>query len=84
MAQMVSNCNSRSDREGLVQSLLKHIQVDVYGACGSLKCDPHTPEECYQMLSQRYKFYLSLENSVCLVDLLILRSLCSPLCPRTT
>ena len=67
VAQFVSNCNTGSDREGLVQSLQEHIKVDVYGDCGSLKCDPGTPEECYQMINQSYKFYLSLENSVCQV-----------------
>ena len=65
VAQLVSNCNTQSDREGLVQSLQEHINVDVYGDCGSLECDPGTPEECYQMINQSYKFYLSLENSVC-------------------
>ena len=54
VAQFVSNCNSHSDRleaflihipifeslrENLVKSLSKHIPVDVYGACGTLKCD---------------------------------------------
>ena len=72
MAQFVSNCNSKSDREGLLQSLQKHIKVDVFGGCGTLKCDPRTPEECHQMLNRSYKFYLSLENSVCQVGWLIL------------
>ena len=52
-------------REGLVRALLPHIRVDVYGSCGKLKCDPATPEKCYEMVNQTYKFYLSLENSVC-------------------
>jgi len=65
VAQFVSNCNSKSDREGLVQSLAKHIKVDVYGGCGRLKCGRDRTEECYQMVNRSYKFYLSLENSVC-------------------
>ena len=69
MAQFVSNCDSQSDREGLVESLKKHLKVDVFGGCGTLKCDPRTPEECYQRLNLSYKFYLSLENSVCQVGL---------------
>ena len=72
MAWFVSHCNSQSDREALVTSLREHINVDVYGGCGSLKCNPGTPEECYQMLNRSYKFYLSLENSVCQVDLVTL------------
>ena len=68
MAQFVSNCNSKSDREGLVQALQTHIKVDVYGACGELKCGREREEECYQMVDRSYKFYLSLENSVCLVS----------------
>ena len=67
MASFVSNCESQSDRESLVLSLQQHIEVDVFGDCGSLKCDPATPEECYQMVNRSYKFYLSLENSVCQV-----------------
>ena len=66
-----------------MESLQKHIKVDVYGDCGSLKCDPRTPEDCYQMLNQSYKFYLSLENSVCLVGF-IYTDFGSSLSPRTT
>lgn len=39
VAWMVSNCNSNSGRDLYVNELEKYIQVDVYGSCGSLKCD---------------------------------------------
>ena len=71
-----------SDREGLVQSLSKHIKVDVYGQCGKLKCDGQ--EECYQMVNRSYKFYLSLENSVCQVGQVSVKYISIPLCLRTT
>ena len=42
---------------------MHHVKVDVYGSCGPLRCNKN--EDCYQMMNQTYKFYLSLENSVC-------------------
>ena len=38
-AWMVSNCESKSGRNDYVEELKKYINIDVYGACGSLKCD---------------------------------------------
>ena len=51
------------------------IQVDVYGGCGKLKCGRDRQEECYKMVNRSYKFYLSLENSVCRVGWVTARSL---------
>ena len=68
VAWIVSNCNTHSNREDYVELLKKHIQVDVFGACGKLKCgrvDDHNSEECNKMLENDYKFYLSFENSFC-------------------
>ena len=53
-------------RGQLVKSLMQHVTVDVFGSCGNKICDKD--QDCYQMLNQTYKFYLSLENSVCQVD----------------
>jgi hypothetical protein len=39
VAWIVSNCHSNSGRERYVEELKKHISVDVYGGCGTLKCD---------------------------------------------
>ena len=54
-------------RENLVKSLSKYIKVDVYGSCGTLTCARDQEDSCNQLLNETYKFYLSLENSVCQV-----------------
>jgi alpha-1,3-fucosyltransferase len=70
VAWMVSHCQTYSQREVYVQRLRRYIDVDVYGKCGSFRCRrsakhwlsyPH----CYDLIEQRYKFYLSFENSIC-------------------
>jgi alpha-1,3-fucosyltransferase len=67
---MVSHCDTNSLRETYVRQLSKFIPVDVYGGCGNLSCsrnDDHwlSYPECYTMLEEKYKFYLSFENSIC-------------------
>ena len=42
----------------------KHVQVDIYGDCGTLRCDAGVTK-CSNMLEQDYKFYLAFENSYC-------------------
>ena len=70
IVQIVSNCKSHSKREELVKSIQKLISVDIYGACGTLKC-PRSGGggdagwKCYQMMDKRYKFYLAWENAFC-------------------
>ena len=39
VAWMVSNCNAPSRRMEYVDELKKHVDVDVYGKCGSFQCD---------------------------------------------
>merc|ERR1719187_13780 len=63
VAWFVSNCNARNNRLQYAKELAKHIQVDIYGSCGSLKC-PRRDSECMEML-KTYKFYLAFENSNC-------------------
>ena len=46
-----------------ITELQKHMQVHVYGHCGTYKCA--SGEACFDMLKGKYKFYLSFENSVC-------------------
>jgi len=67
-------CKSQSGREKYVQELRRHIDVDVYGACGKFKCGeqktmrkPYKVEhdDCYFLVSVAYKFILAFENSVC-------------------
>ena len=51
-----------------MKELQKYIDVDIYGACGPLKCSRETVgnrSDCYSMLEWDYKFYLSFENSIC-------------------
>jgi hypothetical protein len=38
VAIMVSNCGGKNKRWSYVKELKKHIRVDVYGACGNLRC----------------------------------------------
>lgn len=64
-AWFVSHCETLSNREGLTRSLQKYVNVDVFGACGTLKC-PHNSSKCDRMIDTDYKFYLAFENSLCL------------------
>lgn len=64
-AWFVSNCHSFSGREEYVQQLQElGIEVDIYGACGSLSCPLEKQHECEHKISS-YWFYLSFENSLC-------------------
>ena len=64
VAWFVSNCHARNNRLEFARALGQHVQVDVYGGCGSLKC-PRSDAECVQMLRRDYRFYLAFENSNC-------------------
>jgi hypothetical protein len=70
-AWMVSNChNTNSGRNEMVSILQRYIQVDVYGYCGTMECPKeegvdNSSENCRDMVGKTYKFYLSLENSLC-------------------
>lgn len=67
IAWVVSNCGSNGVqyRKKLYEELNKHIHVDVFGKCGNLTCPGRMSSECYQMIDNEYKFYLSFENSYC-------------------
>ena len=60
---LVSHCVTASKRERYVQSLAKHINVDIYGDCGIYQCPRN--DTCMKRLEKNYKFYLSFENSYC-------------------
>ncbi|XP_066953139.1 alpha-(1,3)-fucosyltransferase C-like [Macrobrachium rosenbergii] len=65
-AWFVSNCETKSGRERLVQKLKKWIRIDVYGRCGQYKCPRNNGKSnCYELLERKYKFYFSFENSLC-------------------
>ena len=67
LAWMVSNCLTKSNREGYVEALKKFIDVDVFGSCykDSKKCEKDGSDNCWNYISDQYKFYLSFENSLC-------------------
>ncbi|KAH9504727.1 hypothetical protein Btru_062655 [Bulinus truncatus] len=64
-AWFVSHCDTQSKREEYVKEMQKYIDVDIYGACGKLKCPRSARDQCEAMLNHTYKFYLSFENSFC-------------------
>ncbi|XP_043474596.1 glycoprotein 3-alpha-L-fucosyltransferase A [Leptopilina heterotoma] len=65
VAWFVSNCHPRNQRMNYAKELSKHIQVDIYGACGNLRCPRSQSQACFDMLDADYKFYLAFENSNC-------------------
>ena len=69
VAWIVSNCNTNSQREAYVKGLKMYIDVDVMGQCGDIKCDDtnhrKAGDNCTLAVDERYKFYLSFENSIC-------------------
>lgn len=58
VAWFVSNCSARNNRLQFAQELGKHIQVDIYGACGNYKCSRSNSDKCFEILDRDYKFYL--------------------------
>ncbi|KOB63349.1 Uncharacterized protein OBRU01_24246, partial [Operophtera brumata] len=67
-AWYVSSCRSRSKREQFVKELQKELKqfdltVDVYGKCGPLQCSRAKEAECFDLIKEKYYFYLSFENS---------------------
>ncbi|KAH8376430.1 hypothetical protein KR200_000319 [Drosophila serrata] len=65
VAWFVSNCGARNGRLHYAHELQKHIEVDIYGACGNFKCSRSTADKCFEILDNDYKFYLAFENSNC-------------------
>lgn len=61
---VVSHCNTISKREKYINEMSKYIGIDTYGKCGR-SCDTNSAEECKQILSKTYKYYLSFENTLC-------------------
>lgn len=64
IAWFVSNCAAPNGRHHYVEELKKYIDVDIYGACGSMACSRGS-DECKRKLKTEYKFYLAFENSNC-------------------
>lgn len=58
-----SNCGSNNKRWEYIKELEKYLKVDVYGKCGTLKCEGHFQKDCPAI--SNYHFYLAFENSNC-------------------
>ncbi|EDV28568.1 uncharacterized protein TRIADDRAFT_3853, partial [Trichoplax adhaerens] len=50
-------------RTQFVYNLSQHIEVDMFGDCGTSYCP--RDEECWSYMAKHYKFYLSFENKIC-------------------
>lgn len=61
---VTSNCHTASRRMEFIRKMQRHIQVDVFGACGS-PCSSFAHNCDFKRLAKEYKFYLSFENSLC-------------------
>ncbi|XP_042882814.1 alpha-(1,3)-fucosyltransferase C-like [Penaeus japonicus] len=79
VAWMSGRCPTPSKREEYVRELARHIHVDMYGNCGTLKCGKRSPlePECWLKTLRHYLFYMSMENSLC--DQYITEKLYNPL-----
>jgi len=65
VAWLVSNCYAQNSRLEYAHELAKYIDVDIYGACGSLKCNRTGADSCHNRLVRDYHFFLAFENSNC-------------------
>ncbi|XP_050355592.1 alpha-(1,3)-fucosyltransferase C-like isoform X5 [Nymphalis io] len=69
VAWFVSHCSSRSGRREYANQLRRALRahgltLDIYGACGPLKCPRNRKNSCDSILESDYFFYLSFENSL--------------------
>lgn len=64
---MSGHCPVPSKRKALAQELGKHMHVDLFGSCGTRPCGSRTTllSDCLKNVSRDYKFYFSLENTIC-------------------
>ncbi|KAG7173159.1 glycoprotein 3-alpha-L-fucosyltransferase A-like isoform X2 [Homarus americanus] len=63
VAALGSNCGGNNKRWQYVRELMKYMEVDTYGGCGTLKCPGHFRKDCEVL--KEYKFYLAFENGDC-------------------
>ena len=72
-AWFVSHCATQARREKFVKEMQKHMEIQVFGKCANhyhnkdhrKLCSRANEDDCYKMLEQNFKFYLSFENSIC-------------------
>ncbi|CAM1331782.1 FUT7 (predicted) [Pycnogonum litorale] len=55
-----------TERLAYVKEMKKYINIDFYGPQEKLKCPKNQSGRCLAMIDNKYKFYLSFENSICL------------------
>ena len=71
VAWEASHCNTSSGRELYAAALAKHIDVTIYGKCGTKRNTCTQTENsvrssrCYKEISHNFKFFLVFENSLC-------------------
>lgn len=70
-AFMPSLCDTPSKRQEFVEQLQNELsklghQIDIYGNCGSLKCEMNngTDNECSNLVKDKYYFYLAFEEAL--------------------
>ncbi|OWF35951.1 alpha-(1,3)-fucosyltransferase C-like [Mizuhopecten yessoensis] len=66
----VGHCNTAGRRETFVKLLQKHMDVSIYGRCGTQICKESGPasawgKNCLQNVEKDTRYYLSFENSLC-------------------
>jgi len=64
IAWFVGRCKSQGNRETYVKLLKKIRSVDIFGICGTKKCERFS-FNCEQLIRNVYKFYLSFESNLC-------------------
>lgn len=64
-AWFVSRCHVQSSRATYANMLSKHVNLDIFGKCGNLSCPSKEWRDCTTMVNKLYRYYLSLENSLC-------------------
>lgn len=59
---VASNCWTSNARKQLAQQLSDVYKVDIFGKCGDRGV---STQDLHELLSNNYRYYLSLENSNC-------------------
>lgn len=63
VAWFTSNCITPGGREVFFRWMADYVPIDIYGACGNLKCPSENGNQCDTVL-ESYKFYIAAENSI--------------------
>uniref|UniRef100_A0A914YX18 Fucosyltransferase n=1 Tax=Panagrolaimus superbus TaxID=310955 RepID=A0A914YX18_9BILA len=58
---LVSNCDTLSSREYLIEALSQQLPITIYGKCSKNDCN----SECEKAAIKEHLFYLAFENSIC-------------------